>query len=398
MRYRRGRELSRREFLRRAGLTTFTIGATPAILAACGGDSPTPPASTVSAGAEPSVPPASGTLDYFSWEGYDAPIDEMKTWLKDNSVKLNSAYIGNHDDIQAKLKASNNAEGFDLITYYQGYKPLYSELGILGPIDDNKIPNLAGLNEFWNDDPKHQWIDADGTRTGVPWTFGSIGITYDSAKVDEMDSWYDLLDPSLKGKISLPDDPVGQFTLTAHILSLDPGACPKASLPEVVDLNRQFVVQSESISASFGDMTTKLVAGDIVACYQGWAAMNSFAAAEGSTTVKTNLPTEGSFTFADMYAIPTGADNVDTAHAFMNQLLDPEVNARIAEYLVGAVTVDAAVDLLNEETRTLYPYEDIAGYLELAPLYNNPPLESDEFVTQKEWTDSWQEIKAGVGA
>jgi len=398
MRYRRGRELSRREFLRRAGLTTFTIGATPAILAACGGDSPTPPASTVSAGAEPSVPPASGTLDYFSWEGYDAPIDEMKTWLKDNSVKLNSAYIGNHDDIQAKLKASNNAEGFDLITYYQGYKPLYSELGILGPIDDNKIPNLAGLNEFWNDDPKHQWIDADGTRTGVPWTFGSIGITYDSAKVDEMDSWYDLLDPSLKGKISLPDDPVGQFTLTAHILSLDPGACPKASLPEVVDLNRQFVVQSESISASFGDMTTKLVAGDIVACYQGWAAMNSFAAAEGSTTVKTNLPTEGSFTFADMYAIPTGADNVDTAHAFMNQLLDPEVNARIAEYLVGAVTVDAAVDLLNEETRTLYPYEDIAGYLELAPLYNNPPLESDEFVTQKEWTDAWQEIKAGVGA
>jgi len=398
MRYRRGGALSRREFLRRAGLTTFTIGATPAILAACGGESPTPPPATGSAGAEPSVPPASGTLDYFSWEGYDAPIDEMKAWLKDNSVKLNSAYIGNHDDIQAKLKASNNAEGFDLITYYQGYKPLYSELGILGSIDDSKIPNLAGLNEFWNDDPKNQWIDADGTRTGVPWTFGSIGITYDSAKIDEMGSWYDLLDPSLKGKISLPDDPVGQFTLTAHILDLDPGACPKASLPEVVDLARQFVVQSESISASFGDMTTKLVAGDIVACYQGWAAMNSFAAAEGLSTVKTNLPTEGSFTFADMYAIPTGADNVDTAHAFMNQLLDPEVNARIAEYLVGAVTVDAAVELLSEETRALYPYDDIAGYLELAPLYNNPPLESDDFVTQKEWTDSWQEIKAGVGA
>lgn len=398
MRYRKGSELSRREFLRRAGLTTFTIGATPAILAACGGDSPTPPPATVSPGTEPSVPPASGTLDYFSWEGYDAPIDEMKTWLSDNSVTLNSAYIGNHDDIQAKLKASNNAEGFDLITYYQGYKPLYSELGILGPIDENKIPNLAGLNEFWSDDPKNQWIDADGTRTGLPWTFGSIGITYDSAKIDEMGSWYDLLDPSLKGKISLPDDPVGQFTLTAHILGLDPGACPKASLAEVVDLARQFVVQSESISASFGDMTTKLVSGDIVACYQGWAAMNSFASAEGLTTVKTNLPTEGSFTFADMYAIPTGADNVDTAHAFMNQLLDPEVNARIAEYLVGAVTVDASVDLLNEETRALYPYEDIAGYLELAPLYNNPPLESDEFVTQKEWTDSWQEIKAGVGA
>ena len=45
-----------------------------------------------------------------------------------------------------------------------------------------------------------------------------------------MSSWYDLLDPSLKGKISLPDDPVGQFTLTAQILGLDPGAMPKAEL------------------------------------------------------------------------------------------------------------------------------------------------------------------------
>ena len=276
MNERKGTGFSRREFLRRAGLTTFTIGATPALLAACGEDAtPTTPTGPAGGGASPSVPPASGTLDYFSWEGYDAPVDEMKAWLTDNDVELKSGYIGNHDDIQAKLKASNNAEGFDLTTYYQGYKPLYAELGILGTIDDNKIPNLAGLNEFWNDDPKNQWINEDGTRSGLPWTFGSIGITYDSAKIDEMGSWYDLLDPSLKGKISMPDDPVGQFTLTAHILGLDPGACPKTSLADVVDLNTQFVVQAESISPSFGDMTTKLVSGDIVACYQGWAAMNS---------------------------------------------------------------------------------------------------------------------------
>ena len=62
-------------------------------------------------------------------------------------------------------------------------------------------------------------------------------------------------------------------------------------------------------------MTTQLVNGDIVACWQGWAAMNSFAADAGKTTVKTMVPEEGSFSFCDLYAIPTTADNVDTAYS-----------------------------------------------------------------------------------
>jgi hypothetical protein len=77
------------------------------------------------------------------------------------------------------------------------------------------------------------------------------------------------------------------------------------------------------------------------------------------------------------------------------------VNARLAEYLVAAAPVDASVDLLNEDTLNLYPglYDDVAAFLgERAPLYNNPPVESDEFVTQKEWTDAWQEIKSTAGA
>ena len=59
--------LSRRQFLQRAGLTVVTVGATPSILAACGSDS-TPSAPTTSAAgpaASPSVPAATGTLDYY---------------------------------------------------------------------------------------------------------------------------------------------------------------------------------------------------------------------------------------------------------------------------------------------------------------------------------------------
>ena len=59
--------------------------------------------------------------------------------------------------------------------------------------------------------------------------------------------------------------------------------------------------------------------------------MNSVRCGAGKDTVKTVVPEEGSFTFADAYAIPSTVDNVDTAHAWINQVLDPQVNAEAAD-------------------------------------------------------------------
>ena len=388
--------VSRREFLRRAGLTVFTIGAAPTLLAACGGDDDPPAASPTTPGASPEAPDASGTINYLSWEGYDIPVDSMNTWKEDQGIEINPTYIANHDDIQAKIKGGGAAAGYDLITYYQGYMPLYTELEILTPLDENKMPNLAGLFPFWASDENNFWINPDGQRIGVPWTWGSIGLTYNADEIDEMSSWYDLLDPSLTGKIATVDDPAGNFNLCCKILDLQSHQVPKDRLQDIADLMGQFVAQSRGVSPSFGDMTSKLVSGDAVACFHGWAAMNTFAADQGVDSIRTNIPEEGSHSFCDSYAIPPTAQNPDAALAWMNQALDAAVNAEAAEYLVGGVTVEASVDLLNEATRDLYPYEDLDGLLELAPLAINAPTESDEFVTFPEWTETWQQIKTGA--
>jgi len=392
--------LDRRELLKR-GLVVLSVGATPALLAACGGngddggdggEAGAPATGATEATAEPQVPEASGVVDYLSWEGYDIP-DATKAWRDENGVEFKATYIGNHDDIQAKITAGGGS--YDLITYYQGYKPLYQELGILQPIDVSNIPNIENEFPYFKSDVGNFWIDPDGTWTGVPWTWGSIGITWDDAKLPGgLKSWYDLLDPQFENKIGLPDDPVGSFTLAAHTLGYDPSMVTQDQKAEIVDLLTRIVKHARSVAPSFGDMTTQLVNGDIVACWQGWAAMNSFAADAGNMTVKTIVPEEGSFSFCDLYAIPTTADNVDTVYSYLNNVLEPEVNAAGAEFLVAGVTVEGAVEFLDEATRSLYPYEDLEGLLERAPFYNNPPVESDEFVTYQEWIETWQEVKA----
>jgi spermidine/putrescine transport system substrate-binding protein len=390
---------TRRGFLRRAGFTTLMVGAGPTLLAACGDDDDDGGGGGTGASEGPAeAPQASGRVDFLSWEGYDIP-DPLKSWKSENGVTVKATYIGNHDEIQTKLKAGGAGAGYDIITYYQGYKPLYQELEILEPLDEQKLPNLKNLFPYFASKEGNFWIDEDGTRTGVPWTWGSIGITIDTRRVKAMPtSWFDLLEPEFKGRVAIPDDPTGAWALGSHVLKFDPAETTKEDGEKVFDLLSQVAAQSTGVSPSFGDATTKMTAGDADVCWQGWAAMNQFAADAGVDTFETEVPKEGSFSFCDAYALPAGADNADTALAWMNESLDPKVNAEAAVFLVGGVTVTDAVKDLPKNIAGLYAYEDLDELLTRSPFYNNPPVESDEFVTFQEVQRRWQEIKSEAGA
>ena len=100
---------------------------------------------------------------------------------------------------------------------------------------------------------------------------------------------------------------------------------------------------------------------------------------------------------------PSTADNVDTVHGWINEAIDPVINARAAEYLVAAVTVEKSAEMLNKATKELYPYDDLdlgdstgdrlKKLFEAAPFYGTPPSESDEFITFSEMSENWEKIK-----
>ncbi|MFM8612874.1 MAG: PotD/PotF family extracellular solute-binding protein [Actinomycetota bacterium] len=401
--------LSRRQLLLRSGVAVVAIGASPTLLAACGGgDDAATNAGGGDAGTmveEASAALADGSgevggaIDYLSWEGYDTP-DAIKSWVDGNGVEINATYIATHDDIQAKILAADGGTGYDIITYYQGYKPLYQELDILQGLDPEKIPNLGGLYPYFQGDAGNFWVNADGVRTGVPWTFGGIGVTWNDKEISGgITSWYDFLDAKFKGKVAVVDDPTGNAALGSHILGLQPDKLNRdTDVPKLKDFFTQLLAQTKGVSASFGDATNLLVSGESTICFNGWSAINSFAADAGNNDIKTGFPQEGGYGFCDAFAIPTTADNAATAYSWINNILDPKVNAAASDFLVAATPVEAAVPLLGETTRALYPYDDIDAFLEKIPFYNNPPLESDEYMTIGEWMEIWTELKANAGS
>jgi spermidine/putrescine-binding protein len=340
------------------------------------------------------VPKASGIVNFMSWEGYDFP-EQMKAWRDANHVEFQSTYMGSHDDIQAKI-LGGGGEGLDLITYGSSYKQLYRELEILQPLDVSKMPNLGNLLPFFASDVQNIWVDADGTRTGVPADWGAIGISYDSSVIAEAPTSYDILfDPKYKGKVGMPDDPLGAYGQAAHVLGLDSSRLTDDDFKKVTDWLKDLAKQTKGISASYGDVSTRFIAGDIVLSFMGWAAYKSFGMAAGKKTIETVWPKQGGgLAFANAWAIPPGADNADTAYAWINETLKPDINAATATFLVGGVVVKGAREKLDATMAALYPYENLEEFFTHSPLQQDPPVKSTEFVTRDRVLAAWQEVKS----
>jgi spermidine/putrescine transport system substrate-binding protein len=142
-------------------------------------------------------------------------------------------------------------------------------------------------------------------------------------------------------------------------------------------------------------VSSRFIAGDIALSFLGWAAYKSFGAQAGKKTIETTWPKQGGgLAFSNAWAIPPGADNTDTVYAWINETLKPDINAATATFLVGGVVVKGAQEKLDPTMAALYPYENLEAFFALAPLQQDPPIKSKEFVTRDRVLAAWQEVKA----
>src|SRR5436305_1899428 len=134
---------SRRELMRRGLLGGAAVALTPSLLAALEG----------SAAAASTATLASGTINFFSWQGYDL-LDEptVKAWRKKNGVTVHSTYVNTHNDITAKFTAGGGKGIYNLSTYEAGYGPFYVGLDIPQPLKANArliVPSYGNMGDLF---------------------------------------------------------------------------------------------------------------------------------------------------------------------------------------------------------------------------------------------------------
>ena len=112
--------------------------------------------------------------------------------------------------------------------------------------------------------------------------------------------------------------------------------------------------------------------------------------ADNGVNVAFSIPKEGAPIFVDMLAIPKDAKNLDSAYAFIDYLLRPDVAAANSNFVSYPNPVPASLPMVDEAIKndpTIYPPPETAAKLFTLAII---PPEVDRLYTRL-----WTELKTG---
>ncbi|MGA2188174.1 MAG: polyamine ABC transporter substrate-binding protein [Steroidobacteraceae bacterium] len=328
---------------------------TALLASACGGGKPgegTPGAAAPGAGAASGPDGGEKVLNLYIWSDYLAP-NTLADFEKQTGIKVHVSYFDTNETLETRLLAGHS--GFDIVVPTASYFERQIKAGVYLTLDKSKLPNLKNM------DPqlmaKVALHDPDNAH-GVIYTWGTNGIGYNEKMVKQLapdaplDSWRLVFDPAVASKlakcgISVLDSPAEMMRAVLNYLGRDPNSqLPKdlvdaeATLLKIRPFIRN-INSSEYIEAlANGDLCVAVgYNGDVL------QARDRARDANKGIEIKYMVPKEGSILWFDMLAIPKDAPDPDSAYAYMNYIMTPQVSADISDFKRYA-TADSAAQAL----------------------------------------------------
>jgi len=368
------------------------------LLCACGGGksaggSSPKDGATVSADA----PGGGKVLNLFIWSDYLAP-NTLSDFEKQTGIKVHVAYFDTNETLETKLLAGSS--GYDIVVPTASYFERQIKAGVYLTLDKSKLPNLKNM------DPQlmaRVAMHDPGNDHGVIYTWGTNGIGFNEKMVKALmpdaplDSWRLVFDPAVASKIakcgiSVLDSPAEMLRAVLNYLGRDPNsqkpedlAVAEATLLKIRPYIRN-INSSEYIEAlANGDLCVAVgYNGDVL------QARDRARDANKGIDISYMVPKEGSILWFDMLAIPKDAPDPDSAYAYMNYIMTPQVIADISDFKRYANANAAAQPLVLAAVRddpAIYPPPELRQKLAVQL--------ADSADQTRAITRVWQKFKTG---
>ena len=309
------------------------------------------------------------TVHVYNWSDYisETALDDFK---QKHDISVIYDVFDSNETLEGKLLAGRS--GYDVVVPSDHFMARQIQAGVFQELDRSLLPNWDNLDEQL----MQQVATHDpGNLYAVPYLWGTNGIGYNKAKVqevlgvDSIDSWSVLFEPENMAKlascgVAFLDSADEMLPPVLQYLGLDPNSHNPEDYDKAVEkLNevRPYVTYFHS-SKYVADLANGNIC--VAAGFSGdvlQAADRAEEAGQGIEIVY-SIPKEGGNLWFDVLAIPADANNVEQAHAFINYLLEPEVIAGISDYVGYANPNKYADELMDEDVRDnpgVYPAQEV---------------------------------------
>ena len=289
------------------------------------------------------------------------------------SVRVNYSTYDNNENMYSKIKSS--AVSYDIIIPSDYMIQKMADEGLLTKFDASSIPNYKNVDEKF----KNSYYDRDNLYS-VPYSYGMVGIIYNSALVDEEDvrdeSWGLLWNEKYRSKILQFNNPRDAFASAMYWQGLD----INSEDPEVWNSAQEILKEQKPLLQCYvnDEVFNKMESSS--------AAIAPYYAGDYLTMSSQNedlafyYPKEGTNYFVDAMCIPKTSKNPYLAMEYINFMLaveegEEESSAAIANALyIGYATPNAAVRSNSYYIDTLIS-DDWYGEKAEEILYGTDPIE-----------------------
>jgi len=328
------------------------------VLAGCGDHKQAPQAAADgSAGAK--------VLNLYIWSDYLAP-NTLADFEKQTGIKVHVAYFDTNETLETKLLAGSS--GYDVVVPTASYFERQIKAGVYQTLDKSKLPNLKNMDpQLMSKVALHD----PGNEHGIIYMWGTNGIGYNEKMIKELmpdaplDSWRLVFDPAVASKvakcgISVLDSPAEMMRAVYSYLGKDPNSQKPEDLVQAESVLTKIRPYIRNINSS--EYIEALANGDLCVAvgYNGdvMQARDRAREANKGIEVKYFVPKEGSILWFDMLAIPKDAPDPDSAYAYLNYIMTPQVMADISNfkrYANGNLASQPLVQAAVKDDPGIYP-------------------------------------------
>ena len=273
---------------------------------------------------------AQDALVVSTWGGsFRDLIDENigKEFTRQTGVPVKYVTGGTIDRLNKAKLATTPESDITFTTSHVGW--LYVSSNLFEPLDTGKIPNFSHLVDRAKISPYH--IGS--------WAYVySIGYRADMLPPNvKFESWNDLWNPALKGKISAPDfDPSHLIAVSAMLSGGDAKSWEKGQ-EKLKALKPNFKAFYTNDANAQQLIATGETPVEVI------LSMNAYYMVGQGVPVKLAMPKEGAVLGVDTMGIMKGSTKTELAYKFMNIALSSDVQSKIVASKKASPVVDNAV-------------------------------------------------------